>query len=101
MGCLSCAYTCQAKCHENVVTCAEEGGSPNPLKVEAHQRMAGVGLELFCIELVKHNYKDIAGAKSAFQHFQKKKIFAPNIKVQGEAIAPTQHSDCATGHTLL
>lgn len=32
------------------------------------------GFELFCVEFLKHNYKDVAGAKSAFERFQKKNM---------------------------
>jgi len=34
----------------------------------------GGGLQLFCQEFLKHNYKDVAGAKSAFESLQKKMI---------------------------
>lgn len=38
------------------------------------QRGVNRGGKMFCLEHLKHNYKDVAGAKSAFESFQKENM---------------------------
>lgn len=42
------------------------------LKRSENRRVGG--LELFCVGFLKHNYKDVAETKSAFERFKKRNM---------------------------
>lgn len=62
--------------HATLTTSVEKGGWQKLVKGEATLKRGEnrEGLELFCLEFLKHNYKDVAGAESAFESFQKEKF---------------------------